>query len=46
MDLAEGNVSTVCEGQPHKNEVEIYLFSFHVAPLKRGIGLSRLVAVQ
>lgn len=36
MDLAEGNVSTICERQPPKNEVEIYLLSFQCASIEKG----------
>lgn len=38
MDLAEGNVSTICERQPLKNEVEVFLLSFQWGFLKRGYG--------
>lgn len=46
MDLAEGNVSTVCERQPPKNEVEVYLLGFQCGSFEKGVDLIRLVTVQ
>lgn len=46
MDLAEGNVSTVCERQSPKNEVESCLLRFQCDSFAKGTDLSRLAAVQ
>ena len=45
MNLAEGNISIICETQHPNNEGEMYLV-FHIVPSKSGIDVTRLVAVQ